>query len=304
VAGIAAGSTYGVAKGATVVSVRVLDCNGSGAYSSIIAGVDWVTQNHVSPAVANMSLGGSANVAMDNAVNNSIASGVTYTISAGNDRGDACYYSPARVAAALTVGASTSYDERSSFSNFGHCMDLYAPGSGILSAWHTTSTATRTLDGTSMAAPHVAGAAALYLQGNPTASPATVTAAILNSSFANKLAGAGTGAPNNRLLNSMLAGYSPPPAFPNTSAPTVQLYCQSYGPGNADCSAYASGGTGGGYEYTWLNASGSGEYATVQCPYTVHGTSVSVYVTVLDSGGSGTEQWQAVECPGGNPEPI
>ena len=304
VAGSAAGSTYGVAKSASVISVRVLDCYGSGPTSGVIAGIDWVTLNHVKPAVVNMSLGGGANTAMDAAVNNSINAGVTYAVAAGNDRGDACLYSPARVAGALTVAASTSSDERAWFSNFGRCVDLYAPGAAIASAWHTSTSATNTLNGTSMASPHVAGVAALYLQGNPTATPATVNAAILNSSFANKLTGTGVGAPNNRLVNSTLAGYSPPPAFPNTSAPTVQLTCTAYGPGYADCSASASGGTGGGYEYTWINVSGYGEYASVPCPQSVHGSWVDVYVTVLDSGGSGAEAWQSVFCPGGVIGPI
>jgi subtilisin family serine protease len=171
VAGTAAGGTYGVAKGASLIAVRVLGCNGAGTTSGVVAGVDWVTQYHVKPAVANMSLGGGASVAIDNAVANSIGAGVTYAVAAGNDAGDACYYSPARAPGALTVAASTSSDERSYFSNFGHCVDLYAPGSNVLSAWHTSSSASATLNGTSMASPHVAGVAALYLQGNPTAAP-------------------------------------------------------------------------------------------------------------------------------------
>ena len=304
VAGTAAGSTYGVAKGASLIAVRVLGCNGAGTTSGIIAGVDWVTQYHVKPAVVNMSLGGGGNTAMDAAVANSINAGVTYAVAAGNDRGDACLYSPARVAGALTVAASTSGDERSFFSNYGRCVDLYAPGSGVKSAWHTSISATATLNGTSMASPHVAGVAALYLQGNPTAAPATLSAAILNSGAANVLAGAGTGSPNNRLVNSTLAGYSPPPAFPQTGTPTLYLSCQYSGGGMVDCSAAASGGTGGGYEYTWINASGYGSGASVQCPQTVHGTWVDVYVTVLDSGGAGTEKWQSVHCPGGFSEPI
>jgi subtilisin family serine protease len=304
VAGTAAGSTYGVAKGATVVSVRVLDCNGYGTWSGVIAGVDWVTANHVKPAVANMSLGGGGNTSLDAALGNSISAGVTYAVAAGNDWGDACYYSPARVAAVLTVAASTSVDERSWFSNYGRCVDLYAPGSGILSAWHTGSTATNTLDGTSMASPHVAGVAALYLQTNPTAAPATVASAIVNSASTSGLMGAGAGAPNNRLVNSTLAGYSPP-SWPSPSTPSVDIDCYPSGFGGyMECSAYAWGGTGSGYEFTWPNASGfggGGSSTWVQCPYYGYESYawVDVYVTVLDSGGSGTTKWESFQCGGG-----
>ncbi|HLM66415.1 MAG TPA: S8 family peptidase [Longimicrobium sp.] len=301
VAGTAAGSTYGVAKSATVVSVRVLDCNGSGTWSGVIAGVDWVTANHVKPAVANMSLGGGGNTSADNAVANSIAAGVTYAVAAANDWGDACYYSPARVAGALTVAASTSSDERSWFSNYGRCVDLYAPGSGILSAWHTGSTATNTLDGTSMASPHVAGVAALYLQGNPTATAATVSAAIVNSAYTGGLAGAGTGAPNNRLVNSTFSGYSPPSWPPSSTPVSADIQCYPSGfQGYMDCFAYGSGGTGSGYEFTWVNASGWGDYALVQCPYSPWGgAGVDVYVIAIDSGGSGATHWEAVQCSSG-----
>ena len=299
VAGTAAGSTYGVAKAATVVSVRVLDCYGSGTWSGVIAGVDWVTANHVKPAVANMSLGGGGNTSLDAAIGNSIAAGVTYAVAAGNDWGDACYYSPARVAAVLTVAASTSSDERSWFSNYGRCVDLYAPGSGITSAWYTGSTATNTLDGTSMASPHVAGVAALYLQGSPTATPATVVSAIVNSGFTSRLTGAGTGAPNNRLVNSTLSGYSPPSwPSPGTVSADIECYPSSGLIGYLECYAYAWGGTGSGYEFTWVNASGYGGYAYVQCSPWGYDW-VDMYVTALDSGGSGTTRWETFECTSG-----
>jgi subtilisin family serine protease len=301
VAGTAAGSTYGVAKSAAVVSVRVLNCNGSGTWSGVIAGVDWVTANHVKPAVANMSLGGGGNTTLDAAVANSINAGVTYAVAAANDWGDACYYSPARIAAALTVAASTTADERSWFSNYGRCVDLYAPGSGILSAWHTGSTATNTLDGTSMASPHVAGVAALYLQGNPTAAPATVSAAIVNSAYTGGLAGAGTGAPNNRLVNSTLTGYSPPSWPPSATPVSADIDCYSSGfYGYMECYASAWGGSGSGYEFTWVNASGFGSSAWVQCPYYSWGGAwVDVYVVALDSGGSGTTKWESFQCSSG-----
>jgi subtilisin family serine protease len=178
VAGTTAGTAWGVAKGADLVSVRVLDCGGGGTVAGVIAGVNWVTANAFGPSVANMSLGGGASTALDDAVRNSVASGVTYVVAAGNSTANACNYSPARVAEAITVGATTTNDSRASYSNFGNCVDIFAPGSSITSAWIGSSTAIRTISGTSMASPHVAGAAALYLQYSPNATPAEVMAAI------------------------------------------------------------------------------------------------------------------------------
>jgi subtilisin family serine protease len=294
VAGTAAGSTYGVAKAATVISVRVLDCTGSGAWSTVIAGVDWVTANHVKPAVANMSLGGAGYTAADNAVANSIAAGVTYAIAAGNNADDACLYSPARVSTALTVGNSTSSDARSSTSNYGTCLDLFAPGEGILSAWYTSSTATNTISGTSMASPHVAGVAALYLQGSPTATPATVSSAIINAAWTNKLTGIGTGSPN-RLLNSLLST-SPPP--PSTGPLAATVTCASYSYTTFDCTATATGGSGTGYSFTWHSGSeyydqGGTSKAYVPCNKNYSGgypTSgyLTAYGTVTDSNGTST----------------
>jgi subtilisin family serine protease len=220
VSGTVGGSTYGVAKNVTLVAVRVLDSSGNGTNSGVIAGVDFVTSDHLAgqPAVANMSLGGGASTALDTAVTNSINDGVTYAVAAGNENQNACNVSPARVASAITVGSTTMTDARSSFSNFGTCVDLFAPGSSITSSWRTSDTATNTISGTSMATPHVTGVAALFLETNPTASPATVTAAIINNSTPNKVTGAGTGSPN-RLLFSLLGGNpnptptpTPPPA--------------------------------------------------------------------------------------------
>ena len=216
VAGTTGGTTYGVAKQVTIHPVRVLNCSGSGTNAGVIAGVDWVTANRVEPAVANMSLGGGASSALDSAVNNSINAGVDYAIAAGNSNANACNYSPARVAAANTVGATTSSDARSSFSNYGTCLDIFAPGSSITSAWYTSNTATNTISGTSMASPHVAGAIALYLETNPGASPATVTQALVNNSTTGVVTNSGSGSPN-RLLYSLFGGGGGDTTPPTTS---------------------------------------------------------------------------------------
>lgn len=203
VAGTVGGSTYGVAKGVQLYAVRVLDCNGSGTTSSVIAGVDWVARNAQRPAVANMSLGGGASTALDTAVKNAIAAGITFVVAAGNSNQDACRFSPARVPEALTVGATDRTDTRASFSNYGSCLDLFAPGVGILSAWYTSPTATNTLSGTSMATPHVTGVAALYLETHPTATPSQVAAAILNGASLYRVYNPGPRSPN-RLLYSLI----------------------------------------------------------------------------------------------------
>jgi subtilisin family serine protease len=188
VSGTIGGATYGVAKSVTLVGVRVLDCSGSGTTAGVIAGIDWVTGNHAAgaPAVANMSLGGGASTALDTAVQNSIADGVSYAVAAGNgNQGgraqDACKYSPARVPEAMTIGATDKTDTKTPWSNYGNCVDWFAPGLSITSAWYTGNTATNTISGTSMATPHTAGVAALYLQGSPGASPSTVRTALYDN---------------------------------------------------------------------------------------------------------------------------
>jgi len=218
VAGTIGGSTHGVAKDVKLVSVRVLDCNGSGTTSGAIAGVNWVTANRQLPAVANMSLGGGASQALDTAVQNSIDAGVTYAVAAGNSNRNACNESPGRTAAALTVGATTSSDARASYSNYGTCLDIFAPGSSITSASNAGDNATQVMSGTSMATPHVAGAAALYLSAFPGATPAQVASALTSDATLNKVGGAGTGSPNRLLYTGFIAA----PAV-DTTPPQVTL---------------------------------------------------------------------------------
>jgi subtilisin family serine protease len=204
VAGTVGGTRYGVAKSVNLYAVRVLDCSGSGTTSGVVAGVDWVKANARKPAVANMSLGGASSSTLDNAVISAIRSGVTFVLAAGNSTENACNSSPAGVVSAITVGATTSGDSRASYSNYGTCLDLFAPGSDITSAWYSSNTATNTVSGTSMASPHVAGAVALYLQGKPTASPSAVRTAIVNATTKNVVTGVGAGSPNRLLYTPTL----------------------------------------------------------------------------------------------------
>ena len=210
VAGTVAGATWGVAKSAFIVPIRVLGCNGSGTNAGVIAGMDWVTANHVKPAVANMSLGGGASTTTDNAVARMRNAGVTVVVAAGNENQSACNVSPGRSSSAITVGSTTSSDSRSSFSNWGSCVDIMAPGSSITAPWYTSNTVTNTISGTSMASPHVAGIAALYLADNPNATPAQVETAIFNNASVNKLSGL-NGSPNLLAYSRFGGGGSNPP---------------------------------------------------------------------------------------------
>jgi len=200
VAGTIGGRTYGVAKDVKIVGVRVLDCRGSGSYSAIIAGVDWVTRNAVKPAVANMSIGGPASSALNSAVAKSIAAGITYAVAAGNENRNACASSPASAPNAITVGATDSSDTRASFSNYGSCLDVFAPGVKITSTGASSDTATTMMSGTSMASPHVAGAAALVASAHPDWSPAQITAALVARASKDKVRSPGSGSVDE-LLN-------------------------------------------------------------------------------------------------------
>lgn len=221
VAGTVGGSGYGVAKGVKLKAVRVLDCAGSGTWTQVINGVNWVAANRVLPAVANMSLGGSYYAPLNTAVQGAIGAGVTFAIAAGNSNANACSYSPASTANAITVGATTSADARASYSNYGTCLDIFAPGSSITSAWYTSDTATNTISGTSMATPHVAGAAALYLASNPAATPAQVATALINASTLNKVTSPGTGSPNRLLYTGAIGPADTTPPTATLTAPTA-----------------------------------------------------------------------------------
>jgi subtilisin family serine protease len=225
VAGTAAGTTYGVAKAASIIPVRVLDCAGSGSNTGVIAGLDWIIANHSAgvAAVANMSLGGGASLALDTAVQNAINDGVVMAVAAGNSNANACNYSPARAANAITVGATDRTDVRASYSNFGSCLDIFAPGTSITSAWINSSTAINTISGTSMASPHVAGVAAALLSANPTLSPADISSMLRSSATPNVVSSAGTGSPNYLLYLDPAGGVivTPPPVVVTAPATPV-----------------------------------------------------------------------------------
>jgi subtilisin family serine protease len=205
VAGTIGGSTYGLAKDVTIRPVRVLDCQGSGSYAAIIGGIDWVAENAGESAVANMSLGGSFSQALNDAIAGAVESGVTFAIAAGNEGQDACNVSPGSEPTAITVGATDEDDALASFSNFGECVDILAPGVGITSAWIDGDDAENTISGTSMATPHVAGVAALYLESNPGATPDEVATALTEGAVADAVSDV-NGSPNLLLNTAFLAG--------------------------------------------------------------------------------------------------
>ncbi|WP_447003027.1 S8 family serine peptidase [Saccharothrix isguenensis] len=221
VAGTIGSTTYGVAKGVKLVGVRVLDCKGSGQWSQVIGGVDWVVQNAVRPAVANMSLGGRAQSSLDSAVRKAVGAGITFAVASGNDSRDACDTSPARTPEAITVNATDKSGSRSSFSNYGTCTDIFAPGSDITSTWNDGGT--RTIDGTSMAAPHVAGAAALYLSGSAASAPADVAKALTENATAGAVKDPGADSPDRLLYTGFIGGDAPAPCTGGSNADDVPI---------------------------------------------------------------------------------
>ena len=293
VSGTVGGKTYGVAKDVLLVAVRVLGCNGSGSWSGVIAGIDWVTVNAEHPAVANMSLGGGASSAVDLAVSNSIASGVSYAVAAGNGNKagvaqDACNYSPSRVPAAMTIGATSKTDAKTSWSNYGSCVDWFAPGLNIKSAWNTSNTATNTISGTSMATPHTTGVAALYLESNPTASAAEVRDALFAATTKGIVTSSNT--TNNNLLYSPPTGFGPPSA---NTPPTASFSksCTGLTCTFTDLSTDADGSIA---SRSW--DFGDGGNSTAQNPSHTFGAAgtYTVSLTVTDNDGATGSTSQAV----------
>jgi subtilisin family serine protease len=299
VAGIAAASTYGVAKGATVYSVRVLDCQCVSSWSSILAGIDWVTQHRVLPAVANASWAGYASATVVQAVQNSIKSGVTWVVAAGNYSADVSGYSPANTPEAITVGSTGETDAMESYSDYGSLVDIFAPGRNVYSTWYLSDTSIARMSGTSMASPAVAGAAALYLAANPAATPAEVSNA-LSANATQGIVTAITGGSPNRLLYTGFIGGSgaavlPPPPDTTTTvtvpavdqAPTASF---SVSCGKQPCSfnGSASADDHGIVSFTWSFGDGSpalsGPASQVSHSYSGRG-SYTVTLTVADASG-------------------
>lgn len=275
VAGTVGGTQFGVAKGSTLHAVRVLDCNGSGLNSGVIAGVDWVMANHQKPAVANMSLGGGNSTALDDAVRAAINAGVTFVVAAGNDNADACTGSPNRVAEALTVGSTTASDARSSFSNKGSCVDIFAPGSSIRSAGISNDSSTATLSGTSMASPHVAGIAALYLGANPNAQPGEVFSSVMGAAVGSRLSGIGTGSPNILAQNDVAGAGADLPPVARMTIDCSDLQCSFDASASSDDNAVAS--------YQWSFGDGAVSSSAITSHTYSSGGTYTVSVEVRDN---------------------
>jgi uncharacterized protein (TIGR03437 family) len=286
VAGTVGGSTYGVAKGVSLVAVRVLDCSGSGTNSGVIAGVNWVTSNAIKPAVANMSLGGGVSQALDDAVTAAVNSGVVFAVAAGNgdqlgNPQDACTTSPSRAPAAITVSATDSTDTKASWANYGTCVDIFAPGVNITSSWFSSTTATNTISGTSMATPHVAGVAALYLAGNPTATPAAVASALTSNATTGVVISPGAGSPNRLLYMGFIGGGGTP-------APTISSFTPTSGPVSTSVTVSGANFTGATSVKFNGQAASFSVVGTGSINATVPNCSSSGQISVTTAGGTAT----------------
>lgn len=289
VAGVAGGATLGVAKDVIVHPVRVLDCDGFGTIAEVIAGIDWITANHVKPAVANVSLGGEPSRSVEDAVRNSIGAGIVYVVAAGNDEIDACDVSPARVPGAITVASIGKTDAGSSFSNKGRCVDLFAPGEEILSAGILSDTARAVSSGTSQAAPHVAGIAALFLEVNPGVPPQAVGAAISNQATVGQLRKIGQGSPN-RLAYSLFSSL-----IDNRPAAAFTFSCMEL---RCDFDASESSHPDGIGSYSWdFGDGGAGFGPSVSHTYGNSGA-YTVTLTVSSTHGDTDDEFDIVEVEG------
>ena len=305
VAGTTAGTTYGIAKLATLIPVRVLDCAGSGSNSGVIAGLDWIVAHHISgkSAVVNMSLGGGASTALDTAVQNVINDGIVMVVAAGNSNVDACNTSPARAANALTVGATGQYsagettDSRSSYSNFGPCLDIFAPGSRITSSWIGGSTATNTISGTSMASPHVAGVAAVLFGRYPGSTASQIASMLLISATPNVVIGPGTGSPNYLLYLDPLGGTPSGPDAVTPVAPSAPTAI-TITPSSGSLSIKFTAGSAGtspitNYKYsldggvTWLTRSPASTLSPIVVSGLTNGSTYSVSIRAISTAGDG-----------------
>ncbi|MEX2289260.1 MAG: S8 family serine peptidase [Mycobacteriales bacterium] len=300
VAGTVAGTAYGVAKAVTVVPVRVLDCTGSGTWSGIIAGLDWVAKNRKGPAVVNMSLGGGASASLDDAVRRLVASGVSVVVAAGNDGKDACDTSPARVAEAVTVGATGSTDAKPSWSNLGSCLDLFAPGLSITSLSNASRSGTATMSGTSMASPHAAGVAALVLEGAPTLAPADVAGSVLAAATGGVVTAAGTGSPNLLLRATTVTSPAAPPAGTEpTQENTAPVAAAAVACSAATCTFDASNSSdadGRIVSHAWsFSDGGTSAGATVSRRFSKPGTYTGT-VTVTDDLGATARASASATC--------
>lgn len=292
VSGTVGGATYGVAKNVNLVAVRVLNCQGSGTTSGVIAGIDWVTANKVAPAAANMSLGGGFSSTLNQAVARAVAAGVTFAVAAGNSTANACNSSPSSEPSAITVGATDINDGFAYFSNFGSCVDINAPGVSITSDWYSSNTATNTISGTSMASPHVAGAAALYLSANPTATPAEVASALTSNATPGAISSVPAGTVNLLLYTGFIGGGSPPPPPP----PPVLTASFTKSCSGLTCSfTNTSTNTSGATTYSWDFGDGTTSTATSPSHTFANQRSYTVTLTATDGAATSTTS-QSLTC--------